>query len=130
MSLVIQRISAPVGAFVSGADMNDLTRGEASDLYRAFLEYGVLVFKGLKLGVAEHVNLTSLFGEMDDPHPLTELRHEDVPGLTVLAANNGKPVAPDDPEADKIIGQIPWHADKIYTSTPVRGALLRAVIIP
>jgi len=130
MSLVIQPTPAPVGAFVSGADMSDLAKGEASELYRAFLDYGVLIFKGLKLGVSEHVKLTSLFGEMDDPHPLVELRHEGVPGLTVLAANNGQPVAPDDPEADRIIGQIPWHADKIYTSTPVRGALLRAVVIP
>lgn len=130
MSLVIQPTAVPVGAFVSGADMNDLARGEASDLYRAFLDYGVLVFKGLKLGVKEHIKLTSLFGEMGDPHPLEELRHEEVPSLTVLTANNGKPVAPDDPEADKIVGQIPWHADKIYTSTPNRGALLRAVVIP
>lgn len=130
MSLVIQRTTAPVGAFVSGADMSDLARGEASDLYRAFLDYGVLVFKGLKLGVKEHMRLTALFGEMDTPHPLPELRHEDEPSLTVLAANEGRAVAPDDPEADKIIGQIPWHADKIYTATPNRGALLRAVVIP
>jgi len=129
MSLAIQP-TATTGAFVSGADLSDLTRGEAADLYRAFLEYGVLVFKGLRLGVAEHIALTCLFGEPDNPHPLEELRHADVPALTVLAANNGQPVAPDDPEVDRIIGQIPWHADKIYTATPNRGALLRAVIIP
>lgn len=130
MPLIIQPTDVPAGAFVSGADMNDLTRGEVSELYRAFLDYGVLIFKGLKLGVKEHISLTGLFGEMDDPHPLEELRHEAVPSLTVLAANSGKPVAPDDPAADQITGQIPWHADKIYTDTPNRGALLRAVVIP
>jgi len=129
MSLTIHPTEA-VGAFVSGADMGDLTRGEASELYRAFLEYGVLIFKGLKLGVTEHIKLSKLFGEMDAPHPLEELRHKDVPSLTVLAANNGVPVPADDPEADRIIGTIPWHADRIYTSRPIRGALLRAVVIP
>lgn len=129
MSLTIQPAGA-AGAFVSGADMSSLTRGEAADLYRAFLEYGVLIFRGLQLGVAEHISLAALFGEMDEPHPLEELRHADVPALTVLTANNGRPVAQDDPDAEKIIGQIPWHADKIYTARPNRGALLRAVTIP
>jgi taurine dioxygenase len=130
MSLVIERTAAPVGAFVSGADMSDLARGEQSELYRAFLEHGVLIFKGLRLGVAEHMKLTALFGEMDEPHSLEELRHAEVPAITVLAANNGRPVAADDADADKIVGTIPWHADKIYTATPNRGALLRAVVIP
>jgi taurine dioxygenase len=48
----------------------------------------------------------------------------------VLTANGGQAVAADDPEADEIIGTIPWHADKMYTPRPNRGALLRSVVRP
>lgn len=129
MSLHILPQSAPVGAVVEGF-RPDLPADEASKLYRAFLEYGVLIFSDIELDVSVHMALGRLFGEPDEPHPLEELRHEDEPHLTVLSANGGKPVAADDPDADKRIGTIPWHADRLYTDTPNRGALLRAVVIP
>jgi taurine dioxygenase len=84
----------------------------------------------MELGVDEHVTLSRLFGELDDPHPLEELRHPEQPCLSVLAANGGRPVADDDPDADRIVGTIPWHADKMYTPRPNRGALLRSVVRP
>ena len=130
MSLTIRPTEAAVGAYVSGPDIGNLCKGDAAELYTAFINYGVLIFKGLKLGVAEQVALSKLFGEMDEPHPLEELRQADVPNISVLAANGGQAVAADDPDAEKIIGTIPWHADRIYTATPNRGALLRAVVIP
>jgi taurine dioxygenase len=130
MAFTVRRTSAPVGVFVSGIDFSRLSRADASRLYLAFLEHGVLIFKDMELGVEEHVTLSRLFGELDDPHPLEELRHPQQPCLSVLAANGGQPVADDDPEADKIIGEIPWHADKMYTPRPNRGALLRAVVRP
>ena len=130
MSFSVRPTSAPVGALVSGIDFSRLSRKDASQLYLAFLEFGVLIFKDMDLGVAEHVTLARLFGELDEPHPLAELRHPDQPCLSVLAANGGKAVAEDDPEADTIIGAIPWHADKMYTARPNRGALLRSVVRP
>lgn len=130
MSLTIRRTSAPVGAFVGNVDFSRLSRADAAELYLAFLDHGVLIFKDMELGVSEHVTLSRLFGELDDPHPLEELRHPDQPCLSVLAANGGKAVAADDPEADEITGTIPWHADKMYTPRPNRGALLRSVVRP
>lgn len=130
MALNIRHTGAAVGAFVSGIDFGHISRGDAAELYQGFLEYGVLIFKGMKLDVAEHVKLSKLFGEMGEPHTLKELWLEEEPRITVLTANGGKPVAADDPDADTVIGQIPWHADKIYTANPNRGALLRAVVIP
>lgn len=129
MALHITPTAAPVGAYVQGFRM-DLSRGEANALYRAFLDYGVLVFTDLELDVRIHMALGRLFGEADDPHPLEHLRHEAEPNLTVLTANGGNPVDPRDPDADRTIGAIPWHADRIYSDTPNRGALLRAIVIP
>lgn len=130
MALTIRRTSAPVGVFVSGIDFNHLSRADASQLYLAFLEYGVLIFKGMELGIKEHVMLAQLFGEIGEPHPLEELRHPQEPCLSVLAANGGQEISDDDPEADRIIGTIPWHADRMYTPEPNRGALLRSAVRP
>jgi taurine dioxygenase len=129
MSFRIQPTSAQVGAVVTGLDLTDVSRGEAGDLYRAFLQYGVLVFKGMQMDMAKQVALCELFGE-PEIHPIEHIRHEDEPRLIVLAANGGKPVAQDDPEADTVIGRIPWHTDLMYTETPSRGGLLRAVVMP
>jgi taurine dioxygenase len=130
MTIDIRPTGAPVGAFVSGLEVGAMSRGDEAALYRAFLDHGVLIFRGMDLGVAEHVALGRLFGTLGDPHPLEELRHPDAPEISLLAANGGRPVEPGDPEADRLIGTIPWHADHMYTPFPNRGALLRAVVIP
>jgi taurine dioxygenase len=130
MAFTIRPTSSPVGVFVSDIDFDHFSRADASRLYQAFLDHGVLVFKDMELGVKEHVQLARLFGELGDPHPLEELRHPEQPCLSVLAANGGRAVAEDDPDADLIVGAIPWHADKMYTPDPNRGALLRAAVRP
>lgn len=129
MSLRITPSGAPLGAFVTGLDLVTVSQAEADALYRAFLDYGVLVFRGQAFDVAEMLLLSELFGETG-LHPIEAIRHKEVPKLIVLAANNGEPVSDDDPTADDRIGVIPWHTDLIYTQTPNRGALLRAVKIP
>jgi taurine dioxygenase len=129
MALTIRPTGEALGARVAGLDCGNISVGEARDLYGAFLEYGVLVFSGI-MDVADQIALSKVFGEMQPPHEVGELRHAAVPGIRELAANGGKPVAADDPDADKIIGQIPWHTDKAYVEVPTKGALLRAVVIP
>ncbi len=129
MAFSIKPTSAPVGAIISDLDVANMSRGDEADLYRAFLDWGVLVFQDMRLDVPEHVRLANLFGEMDDPHPLPDLRHPEVPNMSVLTANGGAAVAPDDPDAEMLIGTIPWHADRMYTIRPNRGSLLRSVVI-
>lgn len=129
MPLRIEPTSAPVGAFVMGLDLANLSQAETGKLYQAFLDHGVLVFRGQTFDAAQMLALSDLFGETG-LHPIEALRHKEVPKLIVLAANNGEPVAGDDPTADERIGAIPWHTDLIYTERPNRGALLRAVTIP
>ncbi len=130
MAIRFERTTAPVGVFVSGLDVRCMSKGDESELYRAFLEFGVLVFRGMNLDVAEHVRLAGLFGQLSDPHALPELQLPEEPRISLLAANGGKPVEPGDPDADRVVGAIPWHADQMYTPRPNRGALLRAVVMP
>jgi taurine dioxygenase len=130
MTLRFERTSAPVGVCVSGLDVRDMSKGDEAELYRAFLEFGVLVFRDMQLDVAGHVRLAGLFGQLNDPHTLPELRLPEEPRISMLSANGGQPIAADDPDADKLVGTIPWHADQMYTPRPNRGALLRAVTMP
>lgn len=130
MAIEIQPTAVGVGARVTGFDRENVSPAEAATLYRAFIEHGMLVFTGLDLDPRTHLALAELFGEPEEPHPIEALRHKEVPNLRILAANGGEPVAPDDPDADKLIGLIPWHADRAYTEYPTRGGLLRAIIIP
>src|SRR4051812_32041897 len=124
MAIEIHPTPAGVGARVTGFDREHVSQADAERLYDAFIEHGLLVFTGLDLDPRTHMTLGGLLGEPDDPHPVAELRHKEEPNLRILTANGGEPVAPDDPDADRIIGQIPWHADRAYTEYPTRGGLL------
>jgi taurine dioxygenase len=129
VSVRIHPTSAPVGAFVTDLDVENLSKAEAAELYRAFLAYGVLIFRGQVMNAQQMLALSEIFGETA-LHPIEHLRHPEVEKLIVLAANKGEPVADDDPTADDRIGVIPWHTDQMYTIAPNRGALLQAVRIP
>jgi taurine dioxygenase len=125
----IEPTSAPVGAIVTGLHLASLTPAQRGELYQAYLDCAVLVFRGQTFDPEQMLALSDLFGETGI-HPIEALRHSDVPKLIILAANGGEAVADDDPTAGNWIGAIPWHTDLIYTESPNRGALLRAVKIP
>lgn len=117
------------GAVVTEFDMHNATRNETDDLYDAFLKHGLIIFKGMDIDEAEHLKLSAIFGE-PDIHPIEAIRHSEEPHLIVIAANGGRTVSPDDPDADTIIGRITWHVDLIYTAAPNRGGMLRAITVP
>lgn len=129
MALRIMPTAAPVGAYVTGLDVDRIGPGETDALYAAWLRHGVLIFQGCVASADQHIRLTGIFGETE-LHPVEHLRLPDEPRIIELAANGGEPVAPDDPDADRLVGVIPWHSDLSYTEVPTRGALLRALVIP
>lgn len=131
MTLKIQPTGAATGAIVTGFNPFDPTDGEVDQLHRAFLEYGVLVLKGLKLDPVAHLRLAGYFGTPKDPHVVVRNRHPEQPSLNVLASNGGEPpVAADAPDANDIIGQVAWHGDHLYTVRPYKGSLLHAITVP
>ena len=129
MSFSIRRTSAPLGAIVTGLEPKGLSRGEAADLQRAFLEHGVIVFKGLDLDDEGQVELARVFGE-PQPTRLPRFHLDDQP-LVMELSSKSEAAAPDyDPDPDAIVGQLRWHSDSSYTETPHRGTLLRAIVVP
>lgn len=129
MSVQITPTSAPVGAYVTGLDIDLLSDEDAARLRQGFSDYGLLIFKDAYLDIEQQLRLSHVFGPTV-PHPVPSVRHPDEPMLIVLAANEGKAAADDDPAADDIVGVLDWHADTMYNEVPTRGALLQAVTLP
>jgi taurine dioxygenase len=129
MSFSIRRTSAPLGAIVTGLDPEGVSRGEAADLQRAFLKYGVLVFKGLVLDDDRQLELAKVFGE-PQPTRLERFHLANQP-LVMELSSKSEVNAPDyDPDPEAIVGALRWHSDSSYTETPHRGTLLRALVVP
>jgi taurine dioxygenase len=129
MPFRITPTSAPLGAIVWGLDVDGISADEATELYQAFLTYGVLAFRGSTLDQRQHVALSAVFGE-NVMHPITITIDMQEPAIIVMSANGGEAADADDPGADELVGVIPWHSDMSYTEVPTRGAMLRAVTLP
>jgi taurine dioxygenase len=129
MSFSIRRTSAPLGAVVTGLEPGGMSRGEAADLQRAFLEHGVLVFKGLDIDDAGQLELAKVFGE-PQPTRLERFHLANQP-LVMELSSKSEANAPDyDPDPEAIVGALRWHSDSSYTESPFRGTLLRAIVVP
>lgn len=129
MSIQISPLSQALGASISGLDPKHLGQSERDALYQAFLDYGVLLIPEVRLTPSEHVELSRIFGETEI-HPIESIRHPEEAQIIVLSANAREPIPEGDPAGEEIVGQIPWHTDLTYTTTPSRGALLYARVVP
>lgn len=129
MPIQISPTGTAIGAIVTGLDVDSMAAEDEEALRQAFTDCGLLIFKQLFLDVPQQLRLSHVFGPTV-PHPVPSVRHPDEPMLIVLAANEGKPAADDDPDADQIVGILEWHADTMYVEVPTRGALLQAVTLP
>ena len=133
MTIGISSMPGAVGAFVdNGADLQlqDLTSADAEALRTAFANHCVTLIRGAALDPRSHLALTRLLGD-PDIHPVESIRLPGQPEIIEIAhapdtiaegATSGGP--------DERVGHLDWHADLMYTPSPSRGALLRALEIP
>src|SRR6188472_2596035 len=105
MAINITPTSAPLGAVITDLDVDNLTPEQEKELYDAWLQYGVLVFKRSVSSLEHQMKLSRVFGETVI-HPIEYMRIPEEPMLIKLAANGGEPVAEDDPTGDDLIGVI------------------------
>jgi taurine dioxygenase len=113
----------PVGAEVTGLDAGDIGEECARELYAAWLEYGILLFRGVDTA-ERHLALSRCFGELEI-HPKPELRAEENAFFFPL----GRPpiVARVYDEREVKVGRIPWHRDTAFVPDICKGAMLRVV---
>jgi taurine dioxygenase len=121
-----------IGAEIRGLDLARLDDpGLRQDLYADWLEYGVLIFRGLEVTNAEHIALSRCFGELEI-HPIPEIRNAEEPLLMDVGGKGpgraGKAYVYD---GDKLlVSRIAWHRDTAYTVEVSKGSMLRVVESP
>ena len=121
---------ANVGAEIRGVDLSENpSEGVRRQLNNLWSEYGVLLFRGQSIGPEEQVAFSRVFGELE-AHPLKAIRSNTFKEIIELKASDElrNPLAYYNDEP--IVGRLGWHKDLIYTPTPNRGALLKAVVLP
>lgn len=130
MAITLAPLSGPLGAEIHGLAPDHVDELDRTRLREAFLEYGVLLARGLTdLTPEQHVEITRIFGE-PSIHPIPTIRLKGHPEIIVLAGDANESLAEDDPAGEEVVGQIPWHSDLTYTDSPSRGSLLLARVVP
>jgi putative 2-oxoglutarate oxygenase len=117
-----------IGAEVSGVDVKTLDDASFAAIYRAWLDYNVVVVPGQQLEIADFLRYSRRFGTLA-PHPSKSTRHPDFPEITMLGANkfdaNG--------QLNMAIyrrGAEGWHTDGAYDVVPFKATQLYALAIP
>jgi taurine dioxygenase len=121
MSLRIRRLSYALGAEVRGIDIRaSLDDATVQNIRRAFLEHGILLFRGQHLTAGQHVAFSRRFGELLTNDDNLSSRHSEFPEVLVVKSKPG---------ATSYVGEY-WHTDRNHECTPPLASILRAVEIP
>lgn len=114
----VRRISATIGAEISGVDLHDLDGDTFAAIHRTLLEREVVFFRDTGLTDEEHMKLALRFGQ-PGIFPMFEVMGATEPTFQVIEDGPDSP-----PAADY------WHTDVTWSAEPPKYALLRAEIIP
>ncbi|MGF7150230.1 taurine dioxygenase [Sphingomonas zeicaulis] len=128
-SIEARRLDAPFGCEIVGADLtrpiDDRTR---QAIREAWIDAGILLFRGLENDDQAQMRLSSIFGEME-PAATADLNDPTNQFMMTLAYDPENPTARANPfyTVDGIdrAGWLGWHWDQAFMPTIVRGAVLR-----
>jgi taurine dioxygenase len=122
----VTALSPALGAEISGLDLSQpLAKGIAEDIYQAWLDHQVLLFRGQSLTPEEQRRFTQCFG---DPQDLTRT----APELRQAKQNVmyiGNQVI-DGIRGDLPEGEMQFHTDGAYFEKPTKATMLFAVHVP
>jgi len=127
MALKLRKLSYPLGAEVCDIDVGKpMTEAEFGEIYRTFLDHGILLFRNQNITREQHIEFSRRFGELDKHDSLPRDRHPDYPEL--LRVTN-RPNPDGSPSDSRYTGRQ-WHSDLSYTTVPALGSLLRSWEVP
>ncbi|MDX3904569.1 MAG: TauD/TfdA family dioxygenase [Pigmentiphaga sp.] len=120
----ITPLSPLIGAAVRGVDLGRLDDDTYAQVYRAFLDHQLLVFKDQALSPGKQLEFSRRLGPLDI-HVLSQYNHPDHPEIFVLSneVKNGVPAGIAD-------GGSYWHSDFAFREKPAKATILNAQIIP
>jgi taurine dioxygenase len=105
----VRRLGPQIGAEILGVDVKTLDDAGFAAIYRAWLDYNVVVVPGQALEIEDFLGYSRRFG-LVVPHPSKMTRHPDYPEITLLGVNKFGP----DGALDQAIyrrGAEGWHTD-------------------
>jgi taurine dioxygenase len=127
MPLKLRKLSYTLGAEVCDIDVSKpMTEGSFGEIYQAFLDNGILLFRNQNITREQHIEFSRRFGELDRHDSLPRDRHPDYPEI-LLVTNEPNPDG--SPSNSRYTGRS-WHSDMSFTPVPSLGSLLRGITVP
>jgi len=127
MAIKLRRLSYALGAEVCDIDVGKPMSEQAfGEIYKAFLDYGILLFRNQDITREQHIEFSRRFGELDRHDALPRDRRKDHPEL-LMVTNEPKPDG--SPSDTKYTGRQ-WHSDMSFTTMPSLGSLLKSYAVP
>ena len=126
MALKLRKLSHALGAEVCDVDVSKISEGFFGEIYQAFLDHGILLFRNQDITREQHIEFSRRFGELDRHDALPRDRHPDYPEL-LLVTNEPKP---DGSPSDSRYTGRQWHSDMSFTQVPSLGSLLKSWVVP
>jgi taurine dioxygenase len=118
-TIEVRKLSPALGAEIHGVDLSrPLSADQKTEIYNAWMENLVLVFRDQAIDRAQHLAFGRNFGPLH-VHPATALPGDDPEILVVKADENSTRVAGED-----------WHSDVSCEAEPPMGSLLFMSIVP
>jgi alpha-ketoglutarate-dependent taurine dioxygenase len=116
----LEPLDATFGAVVTGVGLAEIGDAAFAALYRAWLDYALLIFPGQHLSNAEQVAFAKRFGPMEfDLAPISNVR------------GDGSVRSDDSDDAVKVLkGNMGWHCDSTYMPVQAKGAVFTAHVVP
>ena len=91
MALKLRKLSYPLGVEVCDINVaKDVSERSFGEIYRAFLDHGILLFRNQDITREQHVEFSRRFGELDRHDSLPRDRRKDFPEL-LMVTNEPKP---------------------------------------
>jgi taurine dioxygenase len=126
--LTTRPLSSAGGVEVLDLDVTaDLSDAVKEELIGLFDRHGVLLFRGQAIDKPSVIEVTKVFGT-PELTALGDLHDGEYPEVGVFSTHGvrGEVV----PEPDEIAGQVDWHTDSCFVTTPNRGGVMYSVEIP
>jgi taurine dioxygenase len=123
MPIQIRRLSAGLGAEISGVDLSKpIDDATFREIEAAWRDHLILLFRGQPLTHEQHIAFSGRFGALDDHAAIPKFRdpvhHHILPVTNQEVAGRKQPVGRQ------------WHSDLSTTLRPARGSLLRCEVLP
>ena len=123
----LRKLSYALGAEVCDIDVGaPLSESAFGEIYQAFLDHGILLFRNQGITREQHIAFSRRFGELDRHDALPRDRHPQFPELLLVT---NAPNSDGTPSNSRYTGRQ-WHSDMSFTPVPSLGSLLKSWTVP